>query len=157
MRLRPVERAKPLLYCHQQRSSARQSHQAVSQSTCADGERLTPWGYLSKPARSRSDCAILEKAHFLVCHVRSLLHFCTGSMYQFLPTLSTSWECQALIAIRCRGGLGCTLFFQIGSSDKPLPLKPLSMGLTRSCILRVRIERMSIILDLFAIRICHNM
>lgn len=52
--------------------------------------------------------------------------------------------------------MGGALSFQRGSRDKPLPLKPLSIGLTRSGILRVRIERMPIILDLFAIGIGHN-
>jgi len=63
---------------------------------------------------------------------------------------------KALIATRRRGALGCALSFQIWSSNKPLPLKPLSIGLTRSGIFRVCIERMSIILDLFAIGISHN-
>jgi hypothetical protein len=63
---------------------------------------------------------------------------------------------KALIATRRRGALGCALFFQSGSRDKPLPLKPLSIGLTSSGIFRVRIERMSIILDLIAIGIGHN-
>src|SRR5260370_40628994 len=78
-------------------------------------------------------------------------------MDQFLLTLSTCLRSDTvLLAIRRRGALGGALSFQCGSSDKPLPLKPLAISLTRSSIFRVRIERMSIILDLLAIRIGHH-